>query len=496
MSVSQKISATPAERDAICRQDLLTFCHAAFAELYPDDPFSFERSQEAIAQALAGAGERRFRLIINAPPRSLKSFLVSVCWVAFMLGHKPTHRFICASYSQDLANAFSSECRRLMESSFYRGLFATRLIKATEDELVTTAGGFRRAKSVGGTLTGLGGHALIIDDPMNANDAASETIRNSTNEWFMNTLMPRLDDKSAGAIIVVMQRLHQDDLTGHLIEKGGWDRLVLPAIAPRDTLITLGHRKFVWRMGEPLQKREGLESLERTKRDMTPQAFNAQYLQEPLPEKGNMLDPDWLKYYAQAPVRQPGDQVIQSWDTALKPSETCDYSAGVTILVHNNKVDYYLTDVIRKRLNFTDLCNEVEAQGRKHSPNAILVEEHGAGIPLIAEMRKRGLSAVIGRRPTKDKRTRMDGQTPKLQAGCLILPKAAPWLDEFIAEYLAFPGGKFDDQIDALSQFLDYRTEVEARTMFEFDFGYDDQPFGGGAPSAENLLWLLRRGQL
>jgi predicted phage terminase large subunit-like protein len=492
MSVNPKISATPVERDAIYRQDFLAFSHAAFADRYPDEPFSFEWCQEAIAKVLAGADKKPVRLIINAPPRSLKSFMASVAWPAYVLGHKPTHRFICASYSQDLANTLSLECRHLMESSFYRRLFATRLIKATEDELVTTAGGFRRAKSVGGPLTGLGGHVLIIDDALNANDAASETTRNSTNEWFMNTLMPRLDDKNAGTIIVVMQRLHQDDLTGRLIETGGWDRLVLPAIAPRDTLIKLGPRRFVWRMGEPLQKREGLDSLERTKKDMTPQGFNAQFLQEPLPEKGNMLNPDWLKRYEQAPVRQPDDQIIQSWDTALKPSETCDYSVGLMFLVRN-KVEYYLIDVVRKRLNFTDLCNEVEVQATKHSPTAILIEEQGAGTPLIAEMKKRGLSTVIGRRPTKDKRTRMDGQTPKLQAGCLILPKAASWLDEFLTEYLAFPGGKFDDQIDALSQFLDYRTEVEARTTFDFDFGHDDQAFGGGVPSAEDMLYRLRR---
>src|SRR5262249_11654813 len=172
--------------------------------LYPNEPFSFEWCHEVIANVLAAATEgRRVRQIINAPPRSLKSFLVSIAWPAFILGHKPTYRIICASYSQVLANTLSCECRRLMESTWYCRLFATRLAKSTEDELITTAGGFRIAKSVGGTLTGLGGDALFIDDPLNANDAASDLNRKAVNAWFTRTLMTRLNNKAEGVIIVV-----------------------------------------------------------------------------------------------------------------------------------------------------------------------------------------------------------------------------------------------------------------------------------------------------
>ena len=484
---------TIAQRDAILRQDLLAFARAAFMYLYPNEPFSFEWCHEVIADVLAVIEESRIRQIINAPPRSLKSFLVSVAWPAFMLGHKPSYKIICASYSQVLADTLSSECRRLMQSDWYCRLFATRLTKSAEDELITTVGGFRIAKSVGGTLTGLGGDALIVDDPLNANDAGSDVNRKAVNIWFTRTLMTRLNNKAQGAVIVVMQRLHQDDLTGHLIEKGGWDLLVLPAIAPRDRLLSINGRSFLWRAGEPLQKREGLDVLEDLKRQMSAQTFNAHYLQDPLPDTGNMLNPDWLRWYDQAPARQPGDQIVQSWDTALKPTETSDYSAGLTFLVRNRN-EYYLLDVLRKRLNFTDLCDAVEAQAKLRTPNAVIIEEHAAGTPLIDECKlRRGMSNIIGTRPTKDKRTRMDGESPKLVSGCLVLPKSAPWLDDFLVEYLAFPGGKYDDQIDALSQFLNWRTEAETRSTFSCEFWHDDRAWNGAAPSADEMLWWLRR---
>ena len=296
-----------------------------------------------------------------------------------------------------------------------------------------------------------------------------------------------------------MQRLHQDDLTGHLMEKGGWDQLVLPAIAPRDMIIPIGHGTYHWRAGEPLQKREPLEVLEDLKRQLGAPTFNAHYLQEPIPEAGNLLKLEWLKWCGLLPVRQPGDQIVQSWDTALKATATSNYSVGLTFLVRNTN-EYYLIDVFRKKLNFPDLCMAVEAQAKQHTPNAILIEEHASGTPLIDEckLRKR-MSNIIGWRPTTDKRTRMNGETPKLEAGSLTLPKSAPWLDDFLVEYLAFPSAKYDDQMDALSQFLNWRTTAETRTTFSFDFGHEDPaPQAGYVPgfgtlSAEEMLWLLRR---
>jgi predicted phage terminase large subunit-like protein len=359
--------------------------------------------------------------------------------------------------------------------------------------LVTTKGGFRIASSVGATMTGLGGDTLIVDDPLNANEAYSETSRRNANTWFSGTLMSRLNEKRAGAIFVVMQRLHQEDLTGVLIEMG-WDGLVLPAFAPRDTVIQIGDWKHTWKEGEPLQAREPLEVIEDQKRQSMSAVFAAHYMQEPIPEAGNMLKRDWLNWYELRPVRQPSDVIVQSWDTAVKVTSTSDYSVCLTFLVRNNN-EYYLIDVWRKKVEFPELCMAVLSEAQKHKPNTILIEDHASGSPLIAQCKRNGMMGIVDRRPIADKKTRMYGETAKLEAGSLILPKSAPWLGEFLGEYLSFPGGKYDDQIDALSQFLCWRTEAEARVQFSCDWGDDHggDTAGLGAPSIEEVLWLRRR---
>jgi hypothetical protein len=225
------IEVTSQERDAIFREDFIAFFLKAFEILYPGETLILGWYLEAIACFLEDSRGKRARnyKIINAPPRSLKSFIVSVAWVAFVLSRDPRHKFVCISYSGDLAAKLHASCRRLMESDWYGNLTSTRLEKSTENELVTTLGGYRYATSVGGTLTGLGADTIIVDDPISADDARYEVNRRNVIQWFTKALMSRLNNKKLGAVVVVMQRLHVEDLTGHLMEIGGWDLLCLPA---------------------------------------------------------------------------------------------------------------------------------------------------------------------------------------------------------------------------------------------------------------------------
>lgn len=283
-----------------------------------------------------------------------------------------------------------------------------------------------------------------------------------------------------------------------LIDKG-WKGLVFPAVAPRDTIIEVGTFRHHWKEGEPLQPRESLDVLADQKRRSSTAAFAAQYMQDPVPEAGNLLKHDWLKWYDILPSRQPGDQVVLSVDTAIKVTPNADYSACLAFLVQNGN-KYYLFDVWRQKVDFPALRAAIGSMSGKHRPNAILIEEQANGSPLIDECRRIGLTGIIGRRAVRDKKTRMNGETAKLEAGSLILPKGAPWLDEFMMEFLAFPGGKHDDQIDALSQFLLWRTVAETQTFFSYDFDHGETSganFNGacnrlGAPSPEEFLSLLR----
>ena len=186
--------------------------------------------------------------MINLPPRSLKSFLVSIAWVAWMLGRNPSLEIVCASYSEDLAHKFSRDCRVLMESRFYKRVFRTRLNprKSSESEFETTKRGSRLATSIGATLTGRGADIFIIDDPTKANDAHSEVALEAANEWFRTTALNRRNNPAKTLMLVVQQRLHTNDLSGTLIERG-WPKLVMPAIAtePQDYTIADDEEHFV-----------------------------------------------------------------------------------------------------------------------------------------------------------------------------------------------------------------------------------------------------------
>jgi hypothetical protein len=218
---------TQKEFSAILRTDFHAFSQKCFASLNPGIRLERTWHHEAVTHALDRVfrGECR-RVIINAPPRSLKSLFGSVAFPAFVLGRRPTAKVICVSYSQDLANKHAGDFRKVLQSPWYEETFQPGApFKETEAEFQTAQGGFRFATSVGGTLTGRGGDIIVMDDPLNATEAYSKTTREKANNFFVGTLLSRLDDKRNGAIIVIMQRLHQDDLTGFLLEQGGWELL-------------------------------------------------------------------------------------------------------------------------------------------------------------------------------------------------------------------------------------------------------------------------------
>jgi hypothetical protein len=312
---------------------------------------------EAIAFALTRVlkGETK-RLIITVPPRSLKSICTSVAFPAFVLGHDPTRRIICVSYAEGLARKHANDCRAIMRSSRYNRLFPeTRisLAKDTELEFATTRGGNRLSTSVGGTLTGRGGNLIIIDDPLKPQEAYSEAARESTKQWYSNTLLSRLDDKTNDAIIVVMQRLHPDDLVGHLLEQEGWTHLHLPAIAETQHRIPIGQgRVQLRRPGDLLHpERESRAVLDEFKRSMGSLNFAAQYQQQPVAEGGNLIKWDWFRFYQEPPAGQAGDRIIVSWDTAMSRKELSSYSACVVLQVKGETV--YVLEVVRERLEYS-----------------------------------------------------------------------------------------------------------------------------------------------
>src|SRR6266851_143323 len=351
------------------RDDFCAFFVRCFAELNPGTELAMNGHIEVMASRLAAVRDGQIRrLIINVPPRHLKSLLGSVAYPAWCLGHDPSASIMCVSYAQDLSDKHARDCRTIMMSDWYQKLFPkTRLTsqRPALQELSTTAKGFRLASSVGGVLTGRGARTIIIDDPLKPADAMSESQRQAANEWFDHTLLSRLDDKQRGAIILIMQRLHEDDLTGHVLEQENWELLRFPAIAEEDEehhyMTPSGPRVFRRRNGEALQpEREPREILEGLKREMGEYIFAGQYQQAPAPLGGGFVKAEWFRRYAPREKPETFDRVVQSWDTANKATEICDYSVCTTWGIKGK--DLYLLHVLRKQLEYPELKRAVRQQ--------------------------------------------------------------------------------------------------------------------------------------
>jgi predicted phage terminase large subunit-like protein len=445
--------------NAACRKDFVSFGRKVFHVLSPSAIFYMNWHICAIAYCLelVRLGIIK-RLIITLPPRFLKSIMCSVAFPAFVLGHDPAKRLIVASYSADLAIKHGNDFRAVINSAEYHAIFPGMRISAmknTQTEVVTTLNGFRLAISVDGALTGRGGDIIIIDEPIAALAATlSQKSREHVVDWYFNTLLSRLDDKQNGAIVLVMQRLHEDDLAGVLLRGSDeWTVLSLPAIAEQDEQIPIGDGQVhVRHAGDVLhperEPREALESL----RAQHAEIFAAQYQQQPVAPGGAMIKRAWVRRYDQLPK---SGQIIQSWDVANKQGEENDYSVCTTWRVHENK--YYLIDVLRGRFDFPTLRAKVSEHAKLHKAAQILIEDAGVGTALIQELKTAHFS-VIAVKPEYDKKIRMAIQSAKFESGQVSFPKEAPWLVDLEAELFAFPSGRHDDQVDSVSQALGHKS--------------------------------------
>ena len=418
---------------------------------------------------------RQRRTIVAIAPRSLKSIIASVLFPAWVLGRDPTRQFYCASYSMDLASKHARDCRLVMRDPDYRRIFPATVLdpaKQSEQEFTTTAGGVRRAISVGGTFTGLGGDHIICDDLMNAQEASSKAARDRTGEWMDGVMRSRLNNPMTGTISIIAQRLHQDDPIGRILQRegDGWRLIELPAIAETRQSFDLGRGEVHVREPDEVLEpgRMPLSFLEEQKRVIGTANFSAQYQQRPTPEKGNLVLREWFQNYDFDPRNLPGVKVFQSWDMAMKAEEANDYSVCITIAV--DKADYrrgdiYIMNVFRKKLIYPDLKKAVLAMSRDWLPLQVVIEDKGTGTGLIQDLKREGVVRPIAYVPKGDKVTRLSLQSAKIEQGRVFLPLRLQWAQEFLAEVIGFPNMAHDDQVDALTQVLDYLDLKARRSM-------------------------------
>lgn len=454
---------------AVLRSNLAAFIEKAFKTVDGSQEYCRNWHIEVFADYLEKCmrGEIK-RLIISVPPRSLKSLCASVAFPAFLLGHDPSKRIVCVSYSDGLASKLARDCRALMESDFYKQIFPAAKLnpaKRTEAEFETIKNGYRLATSINGTLTGRGGNMIIIDDPLKPQDALSESRRESVNQWYNNTLTSRLDNKHEGCIIIVMQRIHIHDLAAFVQEHEHWEVLNLPSIAIADETFHLSSGKVLGRKkGEALNPSlEDLNYLETTKNKIGGYNFSAQYQQCPIPDSGNIIKWEWFQPYTEIPTGHARPRIIQSWDTAMKTYDGSDYSACVTI----KQVDkqYYILDVFRKKLDFPSLQKQIIRQKEHFKAGTVVIEDKGSGTSLLQSLRREHQFSAIAYNPQGSKADRIVAQSATIEAGEVFIPAKATWLDDLRTEIVSFPYGRHDDQIDALSQGLDW---AKSRPFWDF----------------------------
>jgi predicted phage terminase large subunit-like protein len=452
----------PAEYKAALRSDFYSFMLRCFTDLNAGAAYMPSWHIEVLAAKLQSVRDGRTkRLIVNIPPRHLKSLAASIALPAWLLGHDPTLAIINVTYGQELSDKFARDSRAIMMSAWYRSLFATRLVsaRASLQELTTTLGGFRMATSVGGVLTGRGADLILIDDPVKPSDAMSESRRTAANEWFDGTLYSRLNDKAKGAIVIVMQRLHQDDLVGHVLRREGWEILSFPAIAETDEVHVVetpfGRKEFRRLSGAALHsERESLETLANIRATIGEYNFAGQYQQTPAPAGGGMVKEAWFRRYRLSDRPEKFDRIIQSWDTANKPTELADYSVCTTWGLKGP--NFYLLNVLRKKLAFPDLKRAVVEQDRLFRPEVILIEDKASGTQLIQDLIEAGLSRVTRYKPEGVKIMRLHAQTATIENGFVYLPEEAHWLADYISELTQFPAACHDDQVDSTAQALSW----------------------------------------
>lgn len=459
------------------------FVLQAWHVVEPVTPFVEGFHIGAIIEHLEAVSRGQIRnLLINVPPRHMKSLLVSVFFPAWEWARNPHLRYLYSSYAASLSIRDSVKCRRLIESPWYQSRWADRFAltsdQNTKGRFDNNRTGYRLSTSVGGAVTGEGGDRIICDDPHNVQEAESDSIRLSTIEWWDIAMSTRQNDPKTTVMIIVMQRCHQRDLSGHLLEKGNWEHLCLPAEYEGSTRKTsIGFRDPRRRHGELLwPERFGPEQIEELKINLGTYAAAGQLQQRPSPAGGGVFRRDWFRYWqprgANLPpveVRLPDgtiklvqaievppwvDEQIQSWDCAFKDVVTSDYVVGQVWARNGNM--FLLGDQVRARMDCPATVKAVyDLTVKWPKTYAKLIEDKANGSAVI-QMLANHIPGLLPVNPQGGKVARAAAVSPLIEAGNVFLPHPlfAPWVKDFIEECAAFPNGAHDDQVDAMTQAL------------------------------------------
>jgi hypothetical protein len=459
----------------LARLDFWCFVELVFPFLHPNQPLVHAQYLELIATLLmrVEAGKYR-RVIFNLPPRHMKSMLVSVLYPAWRLGRNPSAKFICISYGDDLAHDHSAATRKVMLSPLYRKMFPqTVLDKKSADYVRTTKGGFRYATAVGSDITGFGADEIIIDDPLQPDEATSERAKERVRTWVQSSVLTRFNNPSRGALMLVMHRIAPDDLSATMEASGDDFVLRLPLIAEKPEHFTREGKTLMERQpGEVLNPgRLSAAGADELKATLPRHVFASQYQQRPTAGGSGMLSIErFRRYDFQHPPEF--ELSIHSWDIGATISGNASVCTKWGLIHEPDFGDVlYLTDVLRLRRELPEVRAAVKAEDRRDRPALIVLDQRGVGMGLYQELCREGYQHInyctatsepldrdgnLGSRPNLSKVEQFGRAVLAIDDERVVIPDDAPWLEAFLYEVASFPNIAEDDQVDSMCQLVAY----------------------------------------
>jgi predicted phage terminase large subunit-like protein len=464
---------------------LYEFVKQSWHVMEPGVPFIESWHIEAICEHLEAVSHGEItRLLINIPPRHSKSTIVSVAWPAWEWLTDPQQKFLCASYSGALSTRDNLKTRRLIQSPWYQErwghMFAFAGDQNAKQRFENDHTGYRIATSVGGTATGEGGSRLILDDPHGAQAAQSDAVRESDLEWFDVVWSTRLNNPKTDAMVTVMQRLHQKDISGHILEDlGGWDHIMIPAewdgVKRKTSLGTYDPRT---KKGELIcAERFGPAEITKLKQLLGVYGSSGQLQQDPTPSEGGILKTKFFQLWPHADRLPQFEYVLQSYDTAFTEKTSGDPTGCEVwgVFTHKGERQAMLLDAWDEHLSYPDLRKRVvddwrtEYGGdssakagmptRARRPDRILVEAKASGQSLLQDLRLARVPAVGYNPGNADKVSRAHQAAPTLELGLLWVPESkknpgqhVSWADAFMKQVAKFPVAEHDEYVDCMTQ--------------------------------------------
>jgi predicted phage terminase large subunit-like protein len=394
------------------------------------------------------------RLLINLPPQHLKSFVGTICLAAYLLGTNPRLRIIVTAYNDPFAEALCGKIRSMMQSPWYQQAFTTRIKDghSRANDFETREGGGVFAVSATGAITGRPADRIIYDDPHEIGDWNND--RKLDLVWAnFNTVLSRLNDKVNGQILVVAHRVSENDLSSHLLQEKGWKYLRLPLIAGRRRTYELGHEEWIREKGDVLRPRAYPPAeIERLRRTQVAPPFELFHLQGLGSQATLRARPEHFQSFA--PFQLPIGPVVLSVD----PGHVGGPNASCSVIQawKRQGKQHYLIDQFRAQCDAEELRQSFWWFVRKYNPSMALIENTANGPALYSAVRRKAKFEIKLITPRQDsKAVRLHDHLPKIRNKHIHLPESAIWGEAFIAEIVAFPG-EFDDQVDAMTQYLDF----------------------------------------